>query len=572
MNALPRSTCVYAVLATALAITAAMPASAQRSQQPGPDTRRVLVTTFIGDASSGVVTAEEIRSRVQSEHSIRIMMPVSRKDMNKQLAQSGFGADTVLSASDTRQLAQLVRADEVIDGSVQKTAAGYRVTARMSLARDVSVTQPLLSVESNSLGDVARRVVNEYDAARKQLEDTQNCENAIRAGQLTSALSAARKAIVAYPRATLARLCLAQAYTQMKLTADSTSPWKDSVIAITTAIQALDRNNPASYQLQYDAYKLKGDTTNAIQSLIGYMQADPANAMLRERVIAELVMTGKAAVAVPAARQLLASNPFDVSYARTYWLVLSAAKNYKESVPAGEALVALDRALADSAYFMRQLQDIVADSAYAHAAEMASLASAKYPKSAFWLVVKAQNERKAGQLPAAKMSLERVMALDPKTPNIAAQVSQLDFDLGLLDDGVKVLKADAVAEPVNKERDAQVALQAGKKLYDAATASRSIDEFKRAIPVLQASDDMSPSPTAKFLLAVAAYQALSGSRDALTASKSCDDFKAASALLTIININMVAGASVHPPTAQQILGTVPQYQTFIDGSVKKFCK
>lgn len=573
MDASNRSTLITAGLAVALAMSAAPSvATAQRNQQPGPDTKKVLVTTFRGDSAGGVQVADEIRNRVQSEHNIRTMMAISRKDINATFAQSGYRADTILNPFDTKQLAILVRADEVIDGTVLKTASGYRVTARMSLPRDISTSQPLSTFESSNLSDVAKKVVSEYDAARTQLDDNQNCENAIRAGKLTDAVVAARKGIVRYPKATLARLCLAQAYSSMKTTADSTGPWKDSVIAITSAIQALDKSNPIAYQLQYDAYKLKGDTTNALQSLIGYMQADPTNVSLRERVIAELVISGKAAIAIPTARQLVADNPADVSYARTYWLVLSAARNYKESVPAGIAFVSLDPTQADSGYFMRQIQDIVADSAYAKAAEMAAVASAKYPKSAFWLVVKAQNERKAGQLPAAKMSLERVMALDPKTPNIAAQVAQLDFELGAADDGIKVLKADAANDPSNKERDAQVALQSGKKLYDAAIASKSVDEFKRAIPVLQASDDISPSPTAKFLLAVAAYQALSGSRDALTASKSCEDFKAASGLLTIININMVAGASVHPPTAQQILGTIPQYQTFVDGSVKKFCK
>jgi hypothetical protein len=35
---------------------------------------------------------------------------------------------------------------------------------------------------------------------------------------------------------------------------------------------------------------------------------------------------------------------------------------------------------------------------------------------------------------------------------------------------------------------------------------------------------------------------------------------------------MPAGGSVDPNTAKQILGAAPQFQAFIEGSIKKYCK
>ena len=69
------------------------------------------------------------------------------------------------------------------------------------------------------------------------------------------------------PKGTLVRLCLASAYAAYKTTADSTGPWKDSVIAITRDVINLDKVSRIAYQLQYDAYKSKHDTSNAMQSL-----------------------------------------------------------------------------------------------------------------------------------------------------------------------------------------------------------------------------------------------------------------------------------------------------------------
>ena len=574
MKASQSSTLLFAGFAAALVATVAPSvASAQaRNQMPGPDTKRVLVTAFRGDVEGGVKAADEIRNRVASEFSIRQLMPTSKKDIEATLQQSGYRPDSALSPNDIKELAKLVRADEVIDGTVQKTATGYRVNARLFLPRDASLSQPLLSIESANLGDVAKQVVSEYDRARKQIADNQACENAIRANTPAVAIAAARKGIAAYPKATLTRLCLATAYDAMKATSDSTGPWKDSVIAITKNIIDLDKSSRIAYQLQYGAYKAKNDTSNALQSLIGLMAADPTNSTIREQVITEVVQSGKAEIAVPIAKQLVADNPGDPQYARLYWLVLRQAKDFKQSVPAGVAYVAIDTAAADSNYYFRQIQDLAADSNFAKAAEFAATGAAKFGNSASLLVQKAQNERRAGQLPAAKASLERALQIEPKYPNLAPLLAQISFDLGATADAVKVVKADFAANPSNKELDANLLVSFGKKLYDAAAASKNAEDYRKAIPIFEASNEINPSANAKFFLAVSAFQVLAGTAQELQKSKSCEDYKAAADLLTLVNINMGPGGSVSPETARQIMGAVPQFQAFIDGSVKKHCK
>ena len=409
--ALPAASLAAALIAT----TAPAVASAQRGQAPGPDTPRILVTNFRGDRESGVKLADAIRDRISNEFSARTLYATPKKDIETTLKQSGYPADSALSPNDAKELAKLVRADEIIDGSVTKTPSGYRVQSRFFLPRDVSLAQPLLTVETNDLGDVAKQIVKEYDNARKQLAANRECENDIRDGKIDAAIAAARKGIQQYPKATLSRLCLASAYQAIKNTADSSTKtwWADSVIAITKEVATLDPRSKIAYTLQYDAYKVKNDTTNFLQSLIGMMNSDPNNQSLKESVIAELVTLGKAELAVPSAKQLVAENPGDPQYARTYWLVLRAANNYKESVPAGIAYVALDSAAADSSYFIRQIADLRADSAFARAAEFASQGVAKFPRNATLYFQKATNERSAGQLPAAKASLQRALEIDP---------------------------------------------------------------------------------------------------------------------------------------------------------------
>ncbi len=573
MKAPHRSALTAAGLAAVFAVTAVPSvASAQRQQAPGPDTKRVLVTTFRGDVEAGVKTAEEIRGRVTSEFSIRTLMPTSKKDIDNTLTQSGYRPDSALSPNDIKELAKLVRADEVIDGTVTKTAGGYRVNARLFLPRDASLSQPLLTTESSNLGDVAKQIVREYDAARKQLGANQECENAIRDRKYDLAAAAARKAIATYPRATIGRLCLASAFQAWKTTADSTKPWADSVIAVTKEVIALDPRSKIAYTLAYDAYKAKSDSDNALQSLVGMMNSDPTNTTLRESVIAELVQSGKAGIAVPLTKQLVAENPGDPQYARTYWLVLRAANHYKEAVKAGEEYVRLDTAAADSGYFFRQVADLRADSNYARAAEIAAMGIAKFPRSATLYLQKAQNERSAGQLPAAKASLVRALEVDPKISGANLLKAQICYDLNDYACAVTAVKADAAADATNKERDAAFLLGLGQGAYKKGVESKKPEDFQSAMTILQASDELNPSPAAAFLSAVSSFSLVQHYGTQLQSSKTCADAKAGQDALLAVNTYMPRGGSINAEAAKQILGAMGQYQAFFDASAKKYCK
>ena len=573
MKALHRSLVTAAGLAALFAV-AAVPAvaSAQRQQAPGPDTKKVLVTTFRGDVEGGVRVADEVRNRVSSDFSIRTLMPTSKKDINNTLEQSGYRPDSALSPNDIKELAKLVRADEVIDGTVTKTASGYRVNARLFVSRDAALSQPLLSTESSNLGDVAKQIVKEYDAARKQLVANQECENAIRDRKPDLAVAAARKAITAYPKATISRLCLASAYQSWKTTADSTKPWADSVISVTRQVIALDPRSKIAFTLAYDAYKVKNDTANSLQALVGMMNSDPTNTTLRESVIAELVQSGQAGIAVPTAKQLVTDNPGDPQYARTYWLVLRAARNFKESVPAGVAYVSLDSAASDSNYYFRQINDLASDSAYARAAEFASTGAAKFPRSATLLVLKAQNERKAGQLPAAKASLERALQVDPKVNGANLLLAQIASDLNDPAAAITAVKADVANDPTNKERDAGFLLGLGQTAYKAGVASKKPEDFQTAVSLLKASDEINPSPAAAFLTAVSGFSLVQFYGTQLQSSKTCADAKAGQDALMLVNTYMPRGGSINADAAKQILGAIPQYQAFFDGSAKKYCR
>jgi tetratricopeptide (TPR) repeat protein len=543
-----------------------------RPQGPGPDTKRAVVTTFRGEPAAGVKLADEIRNRISNDFNIRTLMPVSKKDIDNTLVASGYRPDSARSANDIKELAKLVRGDEVIDGEVRKTPAGYRVHARLFLPRDVGLSQPLITVESNNLGDVAKQIVHEYDMARKQVPSVQECESQLRGQKVDLAAAAARKGVGSYQRATIARLCLANAYQSWKNGPDSASkPWKDSVLAVTNAILAIDPVNTMALRLQYGVYEAQNDQPKMTATLVRLMQADPTNAALVDQVIATLVTSGQADKAVPIIDSVVKANPGDPQYMRTRWLVLRAANRWKDAVAAGQAYVAADPTAADSSYYQRLISDLASDSAYGKAAEAAAQAIAKYPRNAQLYLLKAQNERKAGQLDAAIQSLRKGLELDPKAPGANLLLAQMNVDTGKLDEAIAAVKADVAADATNKERDAQFLLGLGSNAYKAGVASKKPEDFQKAIKLLQGSDEINPSPQAKFFTAVSAWQILAPS---LQQGKSwkCADARAAEANLTLVSTNMPGGGSVSAEAAGQIMGAVPQAQQYIDAQNKRLCK
>jgi tetratricopeptide (TPR) repeat protein len=568
-------TAAGAAVAMAVSATSSVAGAQVPRQGPGPDTKRVVVTAFRGDVEGGVKLADEIRNRVSSDFNIRQLMPVSKKDIDNTLVSSGYKPDSALAPNDIKELAKLVRGDEVIDGTVTKTGGVYKVNARLFLPRDAAISQPLISAEGTNLGDIAKQIVREYDQARKQIPANQECENNIRAQKVDLAIAAARKAIASYPKATIARLCLASAYQAWKNGPDSASkPWaKDSVLAVANSITAIDKASTIAIRQQYDAYKALGDQAKAMQSLLALMAAEPQNATLREQVISELVNSGQAKQAVPFVAQLMKDNPGDPQYLRMNWLVLRAAQDYKAALEAGQQYVAADPSAADSAYYLRMIADYGTDSAYAKAAEMAALAAQKYPKNAQLWALKAQNERKAGQLPAAIQSLQKALAIDPKAPGLQMLMAQIYIDQNKPDSAVLAVKADVAADPSNKTRDAAYLVSVGGNAYKAAEGTKKPEDYQKAVTLLQASDEIEPSANAKFFLGVSAFRLIAAAAPELQKkSATCNDAKAAANYLAMINTNMPAGGSVSPETAKQILGAAGQYQAFVDARTKQLCK
>src|SRR5690606_32563215 len=116
--------------------------------------------------------------------------------------------DEPLNPNDARTLANLMRADEYVDGVVLQQGGEYKVEARLVLSRNLDLAQPLPVQTVSKPADAGAAIAKAVKDAREQLESEKACYTAASGGQDAEAIAAGRKAIEAYPQSTLGRLCI----------------------------------------------------------------------------------------------------------------------------------------------------------------------------------------------------------------------------------------------------------------------------------------------------------------------------------------------------------------------------
>jgi tetratricopeptide (TPR) repeat protein len=560
--------------ALAVTLLGGFPASsvAQLTRPPNPNAPMLVVVTFkSNDKKTGVDFAETVRDRITGDVSYRDLQVQSKQNIDATLQASGYDLTAALTEGDANLLAKQLRADEYIEGTINKNAAGNGFVAEswMVLTYDQNMVQPLGTFEGAKVGDVASQISKSYQAAHKVYDEVAKCRSARRESKFADAMSAATSGIGKYPRSTLLRIC------EMATMNDQKRPPAD-VLKIAQEILAIDPKSKMALEAEIDAYDKLGDKDKKIATLTNLLAADPTNAKLQQTVVYELAASGKYEIAKTIISKAVEDNPGDVSLVKLYWQVLYAVKDNKTMVRVGEEMVKMDTSFADTTYYDRTIDAYRSDSVWAKAAETAARATQKYPRRADYWVQRGQLELRAGQVKLAITSLRRALDLDPKIPGARMLIVSSLVDAGEYDSAM-VAMHEALKAGEDADRIGQFALAIGSRLFKVANEAqpKTIPPWQKVLPYVAYADsvakDRTTKNTAKFEMGVSHYYLATLTYPDVVTQKSCDGAKQVQDYLISASGELQFGGATNPAAVNQLMPAIQKLHTAVEQAVKVFC-
>ncbi len=557
-------------------------ARAQATRTPNPNAPRLVVGTFrSSDKKLSVAASEELRSRFSGDIPMRALTVLSSGDYKQVVEQSGYPYDEALASGDLNSLAKLLRTDEYMEGTVEKTATGYKITSSLTLTRDPSLTQPLPAVEGAKLSQASAALSKVLQDARKQLDFEKKCNSLGRDGKAADAIAEARKGTAAYPQATLTRLCELQVRSGFKQA-------PDSIIMAAEEILKVDPTSKIAITNAAQAYKDKGNQDKSTEMLVRLLATDPSNTRLVDDVVNALAASGKSEMAKPIISQAIKDNPGDVRLMKLGFLIYLASKDSKNGTMIGEEMVKIDTSLADTAYFAKMVAAYDGDSAFAKAAETAAKGADKFPKNTTILTMLGSEQLKAGQQQQAIATFRKILAINPKAPNARMLIARTYDEIKQPDSALVTLR-EAKAAGEDGQAVGGYALSIGNKLFkvgqetlNKAQQSKASEDYataiaanKKVLPwVLFADSSLTVAENknqAKFILAVAAFQISVAAVSDAPKTKSCELAKLAQEHISTAQGNISAGGRFAPQVVAQLMPVIPQIMTGADQMAKQYC-
>jgi len=555
----------------------------------------LLVAPFRSNEKKlGNKIADEIRGRVEKAGNKRELEVIDEKSMVTALFNAGFPADMVPDLTQVRALSRYLRADEYLMGTADKTPAGYRVSARLILARDVRMQQPLPDVVDPDADRAAARMATAVTEARRQLTSQRRCENSMRDGKAAQAMEAAREGVRLYPRSTLARRCLLAAQLAVGTPADS-------ILGVVSEMLRVDSSSFHALEGAAQAYDVLKNKDRAAEMWLRLHRSDTTDLDLGQRVVTALLVDGNSTKAEPLVARLSDAAPEHMGLMRLRWQVLFANKSWKEASRVGGILLATDSLSAkDSTFFLRLATAYKANGEAIRAVEIAARGLqafpsdprlfstyvqfvrgeavdgltrglAAFPQNAEFKIMQSQDLKTRGKAEESVDAMREALALDSTIQHGHIQLARAQTELGQNDSAYVTLKR-ALNVGEDSALIAQFALARGNQLYRAANSTKQRPDYMLAMRFLALADSVRNSSQAKLLIGVVALSVAQSAATDAPKTKDCELSRLAFDMVAIAQPNLAAASEVAAEAVKQYQDYLTQLQPISAKQVEVFCK
>jgi tetratricopeptide (TPR) repeat protein len=580
------------------------PAAGQRAKKPAPEFTKqlLLIVNFAPGPGADVRFARDAADAVRSRAAKLInkkqeVEVVDNDDVTDAVWRAGFNPDSMYALAGIRALARVMRADEIVLGEAARNGHMATISGELVLTRDEELRQPLPAVSAPSLDSAATLFARALQAGRAQMTNQRRCENALHEGDGRRAVATAREAVNAYPRSTVARMCLVWALAQTQAQASE-------ILSVSKQILAIDSNSV--HAIEYAAMELDSlhQRDEAARMWLRLARSDTANLDLAVRVAFALSDGGNTKVAEEFTTRLAAAHPQDLRFQQQKWRASYDNRSWPHALEAGEILLARDStARADSTFYLKlatayresnlplkavetlahgvsvfpgdgRLYSLYAQYVRAEADTVIPRGLALFPNSAGLEVMNAKELRARGKVAESLDATKHAVELDSTMAQGRLMIAQLEMELGRPDSALATLRR-AVAAGEDSSVVAQFALAKGNTLYRAANGTRASADFLLALRFLTFADTVRSTMSSRFLIGATALgvaqAALTEAAKVPDKTEACRLAHLGADMVPVARTGLSAGTDSFGDAAKQSLDYLTELEQYVTPSTTAAC-
>ena len=582
--------------AVALTVGCAGVAAAQLAAPQQP-TQRLLVLPFqaaSADSAASIALADLIRDRLTALTKNRVMV-VPKPKLCEALKASGFPCDGLLDDQQARQLARFLQAHAYLTGTFVKNGAELKADVHLIDISSSGMTGTFTVTNGNpgTAAALADLIAQKVATIVRISEPIRNCNDERKKGQFARARAEAQKALAVDPNSTGAYLCIATIYEAQRMPVDS-------VIAASERALKGDSLNGTALENIARGYQQKGDTLKALEAFIQQLRGEPRNTGKRLAIAQLLRQMKQYDRAIEVLDEGLKVSPGEAQLLEMELTICNEAGKFTCSSRVFYQKAQHDTALAADTAFLKPAIGAAQQASDTVALDFFTAAAVRhFPNNASFIRTRAASFELAGKLDSALVYYKKALAIDPNDVSTSLQIAKLMIDRAVydtlkarqlreskdsialrqlqqafaarVDSARPLLRAGLVsADSMQRLAASVIMLTGGSKLAQAQAYDHAyiwLDTLLQVVAPKSPSDTLGPRfqvrLNASFWYGLSSVLTLAKPYKEMTEAKGAARCPLARAVFERLGRTKAAlqlGRRVHPPTADQMLNFVAQYE------------
>lgn len=575
----------------ALMIGVATTARAQLAAPQQP-TQRLLILPFkasAADSAASIALADAVRDRITALAKSKVMV-VPKAKLCEALKASGFPCDGLLDDQQARQLARFLQVHSYVTGQYARQGSAPSANVHMVdiASSGMSGTFTVSDANPGTTAALAELIAQRLNSIIRISEPIRNCYEERKKSQFARARSEAQKALTADPNSTGAWLCIATVYEAQRMPIDS-------VIAASQRALKGDSCNGTAWENIARGYQQKGDTAKMVDAFISQLCGEPRNVGKRLGIAQLLRQQKNFERAVEVLDDGLKYAPGDAQLLDLKLTICNEAGNFRCSARVFYQKAQNDTALLADTAFIKPAIGAAQQAADTMVMDFFTAAAVRrFANNVSFIRARAGAFEMAGRTDSATAYYKKALALEPNDVGTSLQIAKAIVDGAVWDTAgardtiaVKprraafVAKVDsartylrpglATSDSTQRLAAAVILLTGGSKLAQAGAYGPAygwLDTLLQVVAPRTPADTVGPKQQVRvngsFWYGLSSVLTLNGPYQEMSKEKDkrqqCPKARAVFDRLTRTRAALQLGRRVHPPTADQMLGFVTQYE------------